>query len=87
LTAWSYNRGHKVIFINNEWVWADTKLPVKDNERPCIRCYKYPTKEGYDVCLGHIKGASSACCGHGVKKPYIIYNMVLDNGDVSLDPP
>ena len=32
-----------------------------------------PTKEGYDACLGHIDGAKSACCGHGVEEPYVLY--------------
>jgi hypothetical protein len=31
-----------------------------------------PTKEGYDACLDHIDGVSSACCGHGVEEPYTI---------------
>jgi len=32
-----------------------------------------PTPEGYDHCLGHIDGAVSACCGHGVEDPYVVY--------------
>ena len=41
-----------------------------------------PTKEGYDACLGHVKGAKSACCGHGVEESYVMYeeNEVV-NGD------
>jgi hypothetical protein len=42
-------------------------------ERPCVRCGKHPTVEGYDACIGHLSGVRSACCGHGVSKGYIIY--------------
>jgi hypothetical protein len=31
-----------------------------------------PTEDGCDACLGHMEGVKSACCGHGVEKPYII---------------
>jgi len=34
--------------------------------------YKYPTKEGYDGCLGYLEGIKHVCCGHGVNRPYII---------------
>lgn len=68
----SYSRGHKIIYLNNEWVYADT-LESADIERPCSKCNCYPTKEGYDACLGHIEGVESACCRHGVEKGYIIY--------------
>lgn len=39
-----------------------------------------PTKEGYDACLGYIKGAKSACCGHGIEEPYF-REIVLGNED------
>lgn len=66
----SYNRGHPIVWLNNRWVYEDTKLPLDD--RPCKRCGQQPTKEGYDACLGHIDGATSACCGHGVTKSILI---------------
>jgi hypothetical protein len=65
----SHSRGHKIIFINNKWVYEDNKKPI-DNKRPCKRCGKAPTSQGHDACLGHIDGMSSACCGHGVEDPY-----------------
>lgn len=66
-----YSRGHLIKFTDNQWVWSDTGVPI-ENERPCKRCGRMPTAEGYDACLGFIEGATSACCGHGRKKPYVI---------------
>ena len=63
-------RGHKIIFLG-QWVYADNKEPITQ-ERPCIRCGKMPTKEGYDACLGYIPGVKSACCGHGIEIPFYL---------------
>lgn len=65
----SYSRGHKIYFKNKEWHYADTD-EICNYDRPCKKCNSYPTKEGYDACLGYIVGAKSACCGHGVEKEY-----------------
>jgi hypothetical protein len=67
-----HNRGHEIIYKNNQWLYADNETPIKGQERPCKRCGCMPTLEGYDACLGHIDGAASACCGHGVEQPYTI---------------
>jgi hypothetical protein len=53
------------VFLDPEWKWADTLMPI-DDDRPCARCNKPPTKEGYDACTGHMPGKTSVCCGHGV---------------------
>ena len=43
----------------------------------CQNCGKPPTPEGYDACIGHLKGVKYACCGHGKKiRKYIM----LDDG-------
>lgn len=68
MTTKSYLRGHRIEYLNGKWVYLDTKEPI-ERERPCIRCGKMPTKEGYDACLGFIPNVKSACCGHGVTKP------------------
>ena len=68
---YSHSRGHKTYFDGNDWRYVDNNEIVNDM-RPCKRCGKTPTTEGYDVCLGHIKGVKSACCGHGVEEPYVI---------------
>ncbi len=67
----SYSRGHEIVFWHNAWVWADTLQPIKNNDRPCKRCARMPTPEGYDACLGYMPGVVSACCGHGVELPFM----------------
>jgi len=73
MTTWTYQRGHKIEidFIKSIWVYADNKESIK-NVRPCIRCGKMPTEEGYDACLGYLKDVKHACCGHGVEAGYQI---------------
>lgn len=80
----NYIRGHEYL---SRWsdgipdIYVDTKEEV-DDSRPCIRCGKMPTKEGYDACLGHIEGAEFACCGHGLKEGYVKW----ENGENSKIP-
>lgn len=69
----SHSRGHKIIFLHNKWLYSDSLTPLDAEERPCKRCGRMPTIKGYDACIGEIKGAKSACCGHGVEEQYIIY--------------
>ncbi len=68
---YSYSRGHKIIYINNEWVYADNLEKVND-ERACKRCGNKPTSEGHDFCIKNRKGVISACCGHGIDKGYVL---------------
>lgn len=68
----SYSRGHEIYFKNNKWYYSDNNEEYKD-DRPCKKCNCYPTKEGYDSCLGYIPNVIYACCGHGVNKGYIKY--------------
>jgi len=71
MSVTSHIRGWPIIFKDGKWVYADIGEDVFI-VRPCKRCGQWPTKEGYDACLGHIPGAKSACCGHGVTKPFIM---------------
>jgi len=66
----SYSRGHKIYYKNNRWYYCDNNEEYND-KRPCKKCGNFPTKEGYDSCIGYINGAKSACCGHGVEDKYI----------------
>lgn len=66
----SFSRGHEIYYNKDFWRYVDTNKPI-DNKRPCKKCLKPPTKEGYDVCLGYIENAISACCGHGMEEKYI----------------
>jgi hypothetical protein len=68
MSAKSHDRGHETFLKNGQWYYSDTKELV-DDKRACKKCGKKPSKEGYDACLGHIKGLSSACCGHGISEP------------------
>lgn len=69
----SNSRGWDIYHDGINWRYSDND-EIFDDGRPCKRCGKHPTKEGYDACLGYIKGAKHACCGHGIEKGYIIYD-------------
>lgn len=67
----SYSRGWEIYYDGEHWRYVDNN-EIDDGERPCKLCGRAPTEDGYDACLGHIEGATSACCGHGVTDAYII---------------
>lgn len=69
----AYQRGHLIYWDpqREAWFYWDDQSPATV-ERPCVKCDKMPTPEGYDPCLGHIPGAKSACCGHGVEEGFVI---------------
>lgn len=69
-------RGHEIYWSGEDWRYRDDNSIV-DDSRPCKRCGKYPTEEGYDSCLGTLKGVKYACCGHGI--PGEAY-VVLEDG-------
>lgn len=60
----SYARGWKIIY-KGKWIYVDTGEDFSD-KRPCKRCGRFPTKDGYDACLDYVPGCQSVCCGHGV---------------------
>jgi hypothetical protein len=67
-------RGHRIVWDGNLWRYADDGTPAEDwggMARPCVRCGQMPTPEGHDACLGTLPNVSAACCGHGVREPYI----------------
>jgi len=67
----SYSRGHKIKWTGKKWVYYDNNKTI-DEMRPCKKCGKKPTLEGYDACLGELENVTHACCGHGVTEPYIL---------------
>ena len=67
MTVTGHSFGHPV-----EWVYSDTKESATEGKRPCPKCGKFPTKEGYDPCWGELPNVKAACCGHGVTKPYVL---------------
>ncbi|HEY5471747.1 MAG TPA: hypothetical protein VIK32_01005 [Candidatus Limnocylindrales bacterium] len=71
----SYSRGRLVTYKRGVWRYEDG-VPVDDDpNRPCPRCGRPPTAEGYDACLGHIPGCVSACCGHSVHEPILMMRV------------
>lgn len=80
--AWSYFRGHKIIYtVKTEWIYEDSGQPT-DEQRPCAKCGRKPLPGGEDACLGHIEGVKSACCGHGVTEPLLMYDEIEGTQDV-----
>lgn len=67
------NRGNFIEYTDDKWVYSNDKTPLENEERPCTRCGRMPTLEGCDACLGHIEGATSACCGHGVQDKMVMF--------------
>ena len=72
MAAHSHSRGWPIRYIGETWRYEDTNKP-DDDSRPCVRCGRMPTPEGYDACLGYVDGAIGACCGHGVDELYVMY--------------
>ena len=70
----SWKRGHETEWDieAKEWRYQDTG-EIADYDRPCIKCKEMPMPEGCDPCIGHIEGAISACCGHGIFPMSIVY--------------
>jgi hypothetical protein len=80
--AKSYLRGHEIEYLNNEWVYSDTKQSTVQTyaERPCGYCGKTQTTEGHDGCLGTLPGIMNACCGHGQTNE--VYVQFLDGTSI-----
>jgi len=73
--ATGFSRGHKIVYNYEiqEWVYADDGTPIDEAyPRQCVRCGKFPNPDGSDACIGHVDGAVSVCCGHGVTIPILI---------------
>ena len=65
----SHLRGWGTYYDGTNWRYIDNNK-IADDSRPCKKCGQYPTKDGYDACLGYIDGVKSACCGHGMENYY-----------------
>lgn len=72
--ATSYSRGWSIYYdwSAENWRYCNND-EIINNERLCKKCGRTPTKDGYDACIGHIEGATAACCGHGILEPCIVY--------------
>lgn len=70
----STNRGNPIEFVNDVWVYSDTKEPVPEawKQKSCGNCGIKRTKEDHDACLGTLIGLMNACCGHGnINEAYV----------------
>lgn len=73
MSARAYFRGHEIINVDGQWVYADTLTPAgfSGEVRPCKKCGKVfnGSDSGQpDPCLGNLPGVDNACCGHGIKE-------------------
>lgn len=65
----SFYRGWDIEWINEKWVYADTKEPLPGwggEIRPCKKCGALMNDHEPDKCLGNLPGVDNACCGHGI---------------------
>ena len=89
LGAYGAVRGHLTRFDEEgwQWVYADDLSPVGDgNNRVCFRCGEYPTDKGHDACIANLPSeVVSACCGHGIEIPYVMFadESEIDDGEAS----
>jgi len=80
MSATSFCRGHQIVYDADRrmWVWTDLLEPIGDGNRHCARCGRLPDEHGHDACLGVISGVTSACCGHGVDRGFVLANTLKD---------
>ena len=72
--AKSHSRGNE-IYCKNDGVWKYSEDDsIFDDSKPCKRCGNFPNKDGSDFCVGNIDGVTSACCGHGVDIPFVMFD-------------
>lgn len=79
--AQSYIHGHGV-YYNEELkatCYADSNMPVENNERPCVKCQRLATPKGHDACMANLPGVKYACCGHGDREQAYV---MFENGMV-----
>ena len=84
MTARSRVNGNALVFGKDGWEYRLTGDPAMvEAPLPCPRCGTVPDADGHDGCLGHVQGAWSACCGHGVTDPYAYYHLGGNNPESS----
>src|SRR2546427_9498136 len=82
IAQYAYYRGHPVVCLEGEACERyanDLTCTVGEDgagvERPCVHCGVTATPDGPDPCLGTLLGVVSACCGHGVEEPYVLFRV------------
>ena len=82
IDQYGYYRGHPVVCLEGEACerYADDLTPTVGEdgtgiERPCVHCGLLAAPDGPDPCLGLLPGVVSACCGHGVEEPFVLFRF------------
>lgn len=73
MVAKGYKKGHRIHYNENaqKWVYSDNNTDA-NTCRSCKKCKRLSID--YDECLGWLGDkVKAACCGHGVKRGYIIF--------------
>jgi hypothetical protein len=53
-----------------------------ESDLECPKCNMKKTTDGHDPCIPNLPGVRSACCGHGVKDGYIMFeNRIAIDGN------
>lgn len=77
--TYNYFKGYKAEYDydKQDWFYCDDGTSATKNPRPCKKCGHHSVKKDnleYDYCLGNLgDSVVSACCGHGAKKGYILF--------------
>ena len=50
------------------------------NAGHCGKCDRW-VPDGPDVCIGRLRGVTAACCGHGIKVPYVAFGVAAFDYD------
>ena len=54
--------------------YIDSGKPIEiPCARPCPKCGRFQSPQGFDPCIANLPGVLAACCGHGVQPGYITF--------------
>jgi hypothetical protein len=56
--------------MGKDWIAS----PTNKRKRICAKCRQPRTKQGHDSCIANLPGVMMACCGHGQRDGYIMFN-------------
>lgn len=68
-------RGYNIYWDGENWRYNINDEIVNFQEPPiCPRCQEKVTIKGHDACLANTPKAKAACCGHGSRDGYILFD-------------
>lgn len=84
-----HRRGHPIVRLpDGRWRWVANGRYASHgsnaDDPACTACGRFPNTDGSDACIGHVPGATGACCGHGVVEGYVAFRLL---GRVRLPEP